>query len=165
MNGKKMKFTFSLISMLLLFALAACGGTAVEPTAGGTPDGEQEAVEPTTVDMGDVTDEAAAEGTPQEMPEPGIPRPDVFMTEQAKADLAQRLSIDVSAVEEVNVEEMEWSDASLGCPEEGMSYAQVITPGFQITLRAEGETYTYHTGMESNLVLCGDDGRPVETTR
>jgi hypothetical protein len=49
---------------------------------------------------------------------------------------------------------MEWSDASLGCPQEGMMYAQVITPGYLIVLEAQGQTFEYHTDQGTNVVLC-----------
>jgi hypothetical protein len=40
-------------------------------------------------------------------------------------------------------------------------YAAVITPGYQITLEAEGQSYIYHTDMVETVVLCVD-GRPAE---
>jgi hypothetical protein len=47
---------------------------------------------------------------------------------------------------------MEWRDASLGCPVKGMMYAQVITPGFKITLEFEEQTYSYHTDTSTRVV-------------
>ena len=52
------------------------------------------------------------------------------------------------------MEAVEWSDASLGCPQEGFMYAQVITPGYLIILEAQGEQYEYHTDQTTNVVLC-----------
>ena len=40
---------------------------------------------------------------------------------------------------------VDWPDASLGCPEPGHSYGQVITPGFLVRVRVRGETWEYHT--------------------
>jgi hypothetical protein len=56
------------------------------------------------------------------------------------------------------VEAVDWSDTSLGCPEPGMAYAQVITPGYLIVLGAAGQTYEYHTDEHSSVVLCRGDG-------
>lgn len=53
-----------------------------------------------------------------------------------------------------SVEPVEWRDASLGCPQEGMMYAQVITPGFLVMLEAGGEQYEYHTNQADTVVLC-----------
>jgi hypothetical protein len=52
------------------------------------------------------------------------------------------------------MEEQQWSDTSLGCPQEGFMYAQVITPGYLIVLEAQGQTYEYHTDTQANVVLC-----------
>lgn len=54
----------------------------------------------------------------------------------------------------VAVEPTEWSDSSLGCPEPGGFYLQVITPGYRIVLSAAGKMYEYHTDMTNRAVLC-----------
>jgi hypothetical protein len=74
----------------------------------------------------------------------------------AKADLARRANLTPDQISVVSVEPVEWSDAGIGCPEPGKVYAQVITPGFRIVLRADGTTYTYHTGG-NKLILCQPD--------
>lgn len=72
----------------------------------------------------------------------------------AEADLAARLNVPSNDIEVVRVEAVEWSDTSLGCPQPGMVYAQVITPGFRLVLEAEGQKYEYHTDGERTVVLC-----------
>lgn len=72
----------------------------------------------------------------------------------AIADLSQRLNVPASDISLVSMEAKEWSDASLGCPQEGMMYAQVITPGYLIILTAQGQQYPYHTDTKTNVVLC-----------
>lgn len=73
----------------------------------------------------------------------------------AAADLAERLELPEGAEVTVkSVTEREWSDASLGCPQPGMVYAQVITPGYVVVIEAEGEEYTYHTDTRGNAVAC-----------
>jgi hypothetical protein len=72
----------------------------------------------------------------------------------AKADLAKRAGVPADQVTLVSVETKEWSDASLGCPQEGMMYAQVITPGYLMILAAQGQQYEYHTDQAGNVVLC-----------
>jgi hypothetical protein len=72
----------------------------------------------------------------------------------AREDLAGRLGLAPEAIQLVSVEAVEWSDASLGCPQPGMMYAQVITPGFLVVLEAAGETYEYHTDEGRFVVLC-----------
>jgi hypothetical protein len=80
-------------------------------------------------------------------------------TEQDKAvtaavqALSDELKIATDEIQVVSVESVQFSDSSLGCPEEGMVYLQVITPGYQVLLRVEGETYDYRVS-EQRVVLC-----------
>ena len=63
----------------------------------------------------------------------------------AKKDLSERLKIPVENIQLVKEEAVEWPDTSLGYPEKGMMYAQVITPGFKIILKAGDKSYEYHS--------------------
>jgi hypothetical protein len=83
------------------------------------------------------------------------------LIEKAKIDLAKRLSIatdQISLVEAINVV---WPDSSLGCPQEGMMYAQVLTPGFLILLEHAGNTFEYHTSNSTEIVTCENPSPPV----
>ena len=66
----------------------------------------------------------------------------------ARDDLSQRFCPEPLFVKIRTVERVEWSDASLGNPEPGMMYAQVITPGFKLVLESEGKFYVYHTSVD-----------------
>ena len=79
---------------------------------------------------------------------------DPAMIELAKQDLAQRLSVAVDQITVVSSEYTDWPDSSLGCPQPGMAYSQVITPGYRIVLEQGQKQYDYHTGLKSMLVLC-----------
>jgi len=57
----------------------------------------------------------------------------------------------------VSAEAVEWPDASLGNPQPGMVYAQVVTPGYKIILSARGQQYEYHSEHE-RLVLVEHNG-------
>ncbi len=72
---------------------------------------------------------------------PGYPP----VVDMAKSDLAKRLDIPEEQVHFVKQEKKDWSDTSLGFPEEGKMYAQVITPGFVIILEVGGRQYEYHS--------------------
>ncbi len=78
-----------------------------------------------------------------------LPRP----VRAAQADLASRLGLDPGKIAVVRTEVREWPDTSLGCPQEGMFYAQVITPGYRVVLEAGGRLYEYHTDQE-RAVYC-----------
>jgi len=66
----------------------------------------------------------------------------------ARDMLAEALGIDPSSAKITNIRRVDWSDASLGVPEPGFSYATVITPGFKMVmeLEPEGKQYVFHTG-------------------
>lgn len=70
------------------------------------------------------------------------------------ADAAAVLGVEQDEIELADVAEVEWPDASLGCPEQGMMYAQVITPGYRVVVQAAGETLEYHTDNQGNFVRC-----------
>jgi hypothetical protein len=56
-------------------------------------------------------------------------------------DLQERKGI---ATEEITIERAEavvWSDGSLGCPQPGMMYLQVLTPGYLVVLRVGEDLY------------------------
>jgi hypothetical protein len=76
----------------------------------------------------------------------------------AKVNLAQRLGIDPEAVAVQDIEEAEFPDASLGAPEPGKAYAQVLTPGCIIKLLAGGETYKYHASSK-RLAFVPQEGK------
>lgn len=75
------------------------------------------------------------------------------LIEDAKRDLMARAPVALSEITVVSALPVEWRDASLGCPIEGMLYAQVITPGYLITLAAHGQTYEYHASM-THAIFC-----------
>lgn len=73
----------------------------------------------------------------------------------AIADLAKQRGADPARISVVTVEAVEWPDAGLGCPQPGRAYAQVITPGYRVTLGLDGQSFRYHTNRSgSALILC-----------
>ncbi len=72
----------------------------------------------------------------------------------AKRELASKKGLQLGEIELVSIVPENWSDSSLGCPEPGMMYMQVITPGFRVRLKAEGEIYEVHTDRGGRAVLC-----------
>jgi hypothetical protein len=98
----------------------------------------------------------AADAAPTVAPG-GAPAPDEAgerMGDFARAMLARELGINVADVTLVAVEETEWRDSSLGCPRPGQNYLQVITPGYKITLAAQGKRYEYHSDSARRAVRC-----------
>jgi hypothetical protein len=80
--------------------------------------------------------------------------PDARMGELVRAALAKELGLAEADVSVVSAAETEWRDSSLGCPKPGVNYLQVITPGYKITLEAQGKRYEYHTDTKQRVVRC-----------
>lgn len=80
------------------------------------------------------------------------------MAAPAIDDLAARLGVAAEDVEVVEAVEVEWPDASLGCPAPGFSYAQVLTDGMKVTLQVGDKTYDYRGRSPDTLFLCGPNG-------
>jgi hypothetical protein len=116
-----------------------------------TPEGESQSI-----------DSSATPTTPPATPTSSLLEEDILASEPeaekaltaAKADLMKRLGVAEEAILVKSVEAVQWRDSSLGCPQPGMMYAQVITPGFRIVLTVEGQTYEYHTDRSHILILC-----------
>ena len=83
------------------------------------------------------------------------------LIDKAKADLAQHLSISTSEIELKSAIEVIWPDSSLGCPQPGIGYAQVLTEGFLIYLEADDEFYKYHTDSGEQIILCDNLEIPI----
>ena len=75
----------------------------------------------------------------------------------ARRFLAGELEVDEADLRLDSSEGVQWSDASLGCPQEGMMYAQVITPGYKLIFGHAGTSHAVHTDSDgSQLVVCGE---------
>ena len=87
------------------------------------------------------------------------------MIELCKANLAQRLGVSRNSIKLVSITSEEFGDVSLGCPQPGFVYAQVITPGYVVILQADSRNFEYHTDKNSLIVLCEPmAGASVPTT-
>jgi hypothetical protein len=80
----------------------------------------------------------------------------------ARADLARKLGVDESAIEVVSVREVTWRDGSVGCPQPGMQYPQVLVNGSQIVLRHAGDEYHYHSGRGREPFYCASPQPPLD---
>ena len=82
------------------------------------------------------------------------------LTEQvdaAVADVSARTGIAANAITVTQASIVNWSNGSVGCPEEGRAYTQAIVPGILILLEADGEIYRYHGRAGANVFHCPND--------
>ena len=54
----------------------------------------------------------------------------------------------------VIAESVTWPDGSLGCPEPGMFYTQMVVPGYRIVFEVEGKRFDYRMGRLGDGRLC-----------
>lgn len=77
-------------------------------------------------------------------------------------DLALRSSSDPAAITLVGAEAVIWNDGSLGCPQPGVAYPQMLIEGYRVLLRIGDRDYDYRVGRRGSFVLC-EQGRPVRS--
>ena len=148
-----------LLFAVLLVLLAACG----QPATTGTS--------PTTAP----TSAPAATPAPADTPAPAATMPAAETVDpagqtvladspEAKAlgALTSSLGDGTAPLQFMGSEPQEWSDGSLGCPQDGMMYAQVITPGFKMTFSDGTKTYTVHTNETGDQIVICDKGKPMD---
>ena len=66
--------------------------------------------------------------------------------------LAGQLGLDPNDIQVQAVTAVEWADACLGIYVAGEMCAEVITPGYEIVLQAEGEYFTFHTDSTGRAI-------------
>jgi hypothetical protein len=76
------------------------------------------------------------------------------IVEQAITKASENSGLPVESFQVVEASAREWPDSSLGCPQPGMMYLQVISEGYQVVLKAEGKLYDYHAGRSGQFKLC-----------
>ena len=74
--------------------------------------------------------------------------------EAARRDAAQRLGATPDSLQVAEVESRQWPDRSLGCPRQGLLYAQIVTPGYLIVLSNGARRLEYHADDRGMAVFC-----------
>ena len=72
----------------------------------------------------------------------------------ARAELAGRLDLAVEMIDVVEARSVTWASGDLGCPEPGMAYPQVLTPGVLVILSAGDVRHHYHGGRGGKPAYC-----------
>ncbi len=159
------RWVIGIVWLTVILSLAACGepveqagdggAAAATPTvgapAGSAESGATAAVSPTP------TEATSATTSPTKRKEKSVESPSERQAvEAARKVLAQKAGVGADKLKLVSVAAQEWNDSSLGCPEEGMMYMQVITPGYKVVLEADGKQYEAHTDRAGRAVTCQD---------
>jgi hypothetical protein len=83
-------------------------------------------------------------------------------------DAAKRFNVAENAVVLTRAEQITWPDGSLGCPQPGRMYTQMLVQGFRVAAKTAVGELTYHTDGRGNVVSCaaGMPGqRPADAAR
>ena len=145
---------FALISGLTV-VLSGCGSAeTTKLNEMQTSTGDQQEVDASKLNSGLPTEVPKKDDSQMSQSVPSPSSGLQSLVEEAKEDLAKRLSISIVQIDLIEAEEVVWPDSSLGCPQPGMAYKQVPEDGALIILQGEGILYLYHTGGSRGLFLC-----------
>jgi hypothetical protein len=120
----------------------------ISPTSSPAP------VTPATSPGLSFTPTAASSPTAASTPTSAVPAGVTNALAAVRWDLAQRLKLPEAQIALVRAEAVDWPDSSLGCPQPGMMYLQVVTPGYRLVLSAGGVSAEYHTDAGGRFVVC-----------
>jgi hypothetical protein len=72
----------------------------------------------------------------------------------ALQDAARRTQRDAAQLRVTLAEAVTWPDGSLGCPQPGRQYTQVLVEGYRIRILVAGTTLEYHASVRGQPFLC-----------
>lgn len=67
--------------------------------------------------------------------------------------VVENLGVAAEQVKVVSTEAVDWPDSCLGITMEGISCAQVVTPGFRVTLDVAGKQVEYRTNQDASVIM------------
>lgn len=76
------------------------------------------------------------------------------LADEARQDLAARLSLPASRIALRDASRVVWRDGSIGCPEPDKMYPQVLVEGARIVFSVAGRTHVYHQAAGGSPFLC-----------
>jgi hypothetical protein len=128
-------------ALLVALAAGACtGGGATPATASASPS------------LAAPSASEAPSGLQVPSVEPGLEGVPQAIIDEAVADAAGRAGVDPSEVVVASTESTSWPNGALGCPEPGMMYTEVITPGYRVVVEAGGSRYDYRASARAGAV-------------
>jgi hypothetical protein len=165
---ERMRFR-PIVSLLLIAGTVGCaqGTPTSPPNTRLSPDSTEVIITPTlgpplTANPITPSEIITKEVSPMEKATPASTPSDSGLQKfvnQAKQDLAQHLDISPDKIEVVEVKAVVWRDSSLGCPQPGMAYLQVLQDGLLIRLKVGDKIYNYHSGGNRPPFLCENPAR------
>jgi hypothetical protein len=124
-------------AVLLSLVVAACAGAG-----------------PTASPSRDVATPPPADQTAAPVPTmlPASERVPPRVMDAAVSDAATRAGVDPTEVVVLTAEAVTFPNGGLGCPEPGMMYTDVLTPGYRVVVEAGGREYDYRAGARGGEI-------------
>lgn len=121
----------------VVVALAGCSGVGPSPSASAVPGPTATATGSGATESGDIV----------------IDIPDEIL-EAVVAQVVGETGVSADDVTILRAEPVTWRDGSLGCPQRGVMYIQVLIEGFWVVLQAGEDTYDFRVDNQGNFRLC-----------
>ena len=159
-----MKTRWIIFFLLLILATASCSSAPLETGASSVLPASEAEISPSEESPEAILPILPTQGVSTQMFQ-SIPDPLTAdlqnLINAAKENLAGRLSSSIDQVNFIGVYDVTWPDSSLGCPQDGMMYTQVLTPGYLIQLEHGSIQYEYHSGKSTRVVYCENPVQPL----
>lgn len=158
-----MKTSALFLSLVMIFLLAGCSSQPVAAVPSLTAPQPSQTLPAASPTLAPVTASPSATALPPTLvPASATPDPNLaILMQRALAELKAKLNVNPDDIQQIRAAAVNWPDTSLGCPQPGMMYAQMVTPGYLILLGYGGKTYEYHADGLDTLVTCDNPGQPI----
>jgi hypothetical protein len=130
----------ALVTAVVFVPLVACSADKPAPTGVAPPTRIPDAPKETAAPAGETVTGAS------------VPRE---VRRAVVADAARRFQVAESAVVLSRAEQVTWNDGSLGCPQPGQMYTQMLVSGYRIIATTSAGQMEYHTDSHGFVVTCG----------
>lgn len=145
---------------LLLIVLTACGGstpaTGTDST-GGAPTAAVPSASAPAVDASAPSPSLSGDLNSDASPAAGEA---AALDLKGSTMLAANVNVSPDTLKLVSKEQTEWSDSSLGCPDPGTMYMQVITPGWKLTYNDGARDYDVRSNQDGSIMVWCESGGP-----
>lgn len=148
-----MKFRFAILFVVVLFVIAGCTNGDDEGADENPPERDATAAVAGLATVFAPAIQTAEARTPGDNAVGTPGRLDTIpAVAAARADLAARFERDLADVQVISATRQQWPDSCLGAPEDDEVCAQVITPGYEVLLLLDDNSYTFRTDEDGTVV-------------
>jgi len=147
-----MKYFFMTFIFLIIFATESCQSSPPVPSTPTIKEGKR--TNTLSSDLSGLSIQSI--NTPDFL---RIPTPSDInqFVRMAKQDLANRLKINVTEISLLKITEINWQNIAQGCSSKlDKTLTKGKISGYRIWLKAIGEEYAFHVGLDGRVILCSN---------